>query len=182
MSRGGKRPGAGRKRKEYSYNPEAETDLKPNRPKENSRFTPEQISELEKSPYIRKVTEKTVSYTFEFKEMFWNLYSQGLSPPQIFEQASINIEILGDTRVYSLLTVLRKTKEKGLSFKDGRESADSQTQSRERLPKFPKGTKMSETEITAAEVRRLQHQVMFLTQEMEFLKKIIIAETEGQSK
>lgn len=122
MSRGGVRPGAGRPTKEYQM------PLFPRRTSgtvkvasERDGFTTEQIEQLQASSYVRKVTNKTVSYTLEFKEIFWQQYNSGISPPQIFSNAGFDIDVIGDMRIYGLLTTLRRTKERGIPFTDGRE-------------------------------------------------------------
>ena len=185
MSSGGKRPGAGRKRKDYRYpGDKAETPITTN---ENDGFTPEEMTQLRKSQYIRKVTDKTVSYTVEFKELFWKRYNEGATPPQIFEEAGLDVEVLGDTRIYGLLTMLRRVKQGGADFTDGREPCQKQKdmQGEEPLPKpprMPPNRKFIVGNLEEADVRRLLHQVAFLTQEMEFLKKIISLENGGTSK
>lgn len=176
MPSGGRRPGAGRKRKEYRY-PGDEIE-NPITTTENDGFTSEEMTQLRKSQYIRKVTDKTVSYTVEFKELFWKRYNEGATPPQIFEEAGLDVEVLGDTRMYGLLTMLRRTKKRGADFIDGRGPCQKlQDKSAEealpKLPRMPPNRKLVVGTIDETDVRRLLHQVAFLTQEIEFLKKII---------
>jgi hypothetical protein len=85
--------------------------------------------------------------------------------------------------VYGILTSLRKTKEKGLEFTDGRTPIDPiKRESKPKLPRFPPGRKPMTAEMNPIEFRKLQHEVMFLTQEIEFLKKIIHAKIGEESK
>lgn len=34
-------------------------------------FSDEQVKELEKNPYVKKVSIKSITYSEEFKELFW---------------------------------------------------------------------------------------------------------------
>lgn len=188
MSRGGARPGAGRKRKEYSYQPSVKqsTPLVPTT--ERDAFTAEQMEQLKASPHVRKVTSKTVSYTVEFKEHFWRQYNDGVMPVKIFEDAGFDVNLIGDARIYGLLTTLRRTKERGVPFADGREprqaapKEETELDSLPKPPRMPPFKKLDVGTMDETEVRRLMHQVAFLTQEMEFLKKIISLANGGKSK
>jgi len=190
MSRGGYRPGAGRPRKIQEFKPDP-TEEKPVKPAKTERveFTAEEVAQLKQSPYVRSVTTKTISYTLDFKNKFWEEYESGKSPPEIFAAAGFDIDVLGDTRMYGVLTVLRRTRERGNDFKDGREVASPSSNALEsefgeipRPPRLPPLKQLAAGPLDEKEVRRLLHQVAYLTQEMEFLKKIIAAGTGGKSK
>jgi hypothetical protein len=186
MSWGGKRPGAGRKRKEYRY--PGDEEEKPLTTTENGGFSQEEIAKLRKSQHIRKVTDKTVSYTVGFKELFWKRYNEGATPPQIFAEAGLDVDVLGDTRVYGLLTMLRRVKQRGAAFTDGREPCQPPQRDKQpdvpvqKPPRMPPNRKLVVGNIDEQEVRRLLHQVAYLTQEMEFIKKIISLGNGGASK
>ncbi len=187
MASGGARPGAGRKRKEYHYPDDTAKSTVPPVTTEDSGFTDEQMKQLRKSPYIRKVTKKTVSYTLTFKELFWKRYNEGTSPPQIFDEAGLDVDVLGDTRVYGLLTMLRRTKQRGVPFTDGREPQQpaKKEQPYEPIPKPPRMPPLKKYvvgKLDEGDVRQLMHQVAYLTQEMEFLKKIMSPDDGGKSR
>jgi hypothetical protein len=175
---GGKRPGAGRK-------PKAKPTYGPDRRK----FTVEQIKTLEQSPHTSHVTQKTVSFTLAFKEMFWDKYSAGTLPETIFREADIDPEMLGKTRVYGFLSTLRKQKEKAEPFREGRdpipEAFEGTTKPKFDIPKLPRPPKIPKSEFgdhSERDVEKLFHTVAYLTQEMEFIKKIILADNGGKSK
>ena len=42
----------------------------------HNRFTADQVEILRSNPYVRDVTETTVSFTSEFKDEFWRLYTE----------------------------------------------------------------------------------------------------------
>ena len=60
------------------------------------RFTPEQIEQLEKNPNVKKVSDKSITYTESFKEHFIIEYNRGKLPSKIFEEAGFNVHVLGE--------------------------------------------------------------------------------------
>ncbi len=186
MTHGGKRPGAGRKRKIIASTEEINPPINEKVVKRGA-FTTEQIEKLKASPHIRHVTDKTISYTIDFKEYFWKRYNEGITPPQIFMESGLDLDIIGDTRIYGLLSSLRKTKERGEEFTDGREPTSHQITEEEpepwpKPPRLPPYKKLVGGTLDETEVRKLLHQVAYLTQELEFVKKIISLGKGGGSK
>ena len=43
-------------------------------------FSDEQVKELEKNPYVKKVSIKSITYSEEFKELFWIDLQKGMMP------------------------------------------------------------------------------------------------------
>ena len=187
MPSGGKRPGAGRPRKLFEYEP-LPTQASAEPTTERREFTPEEARQLESSPHVRKVTRKTISYTLEFKEHFWVEYNKGKSPAAIFMEAGLDTKIIGEQRIYGLLSTLRKTIEKGLEFKDENEPQEPKQGVYEETnlpkpPRLPKHQKIVKGgRIEDADVMKLMHQVAFLTQEVRFIKKIIMTANGGDSR
>ncbi|MDR2266369.1 MAG: hypothetical protein LBE09_02115 [Christensenellaceae bacterium] len=72
-------------------------------------------------PHIVSVTEKIVSYTLIFEELFWRRYKQGAMPDKIFRDFGIDPKIVGMNRILGFVTVLRRLVSKGLPFTNGRE-------------------------------------------------------------
>ncbi len=167
--RGGARPGAGRKKKtpEGTY--------------EHVTFTAEQLKELIDSPYVAYVSSKTVSYTKAFKEAAWKQYCDGTEPLEIFKEAGFNIETLGKDRILGFFKLLREAKEKGLSFTEGNEPYPEGAEKKYTFPTPPRRPKRGHPPLMSdSEVNKLVAQVAYLKQEVEFIKKIILAE--GQEK
>jgi len=160
MPSGGYRPGAGRPRK--------------NNDGERTAFTPEQLKELLESPYICNVSPKSVSYTREFKEHFWKRYCDGVDSVQIFHEAGLNVEMLGRPRIHGFAKMLRHQKERGLPFNEGNEPHINPTEKQFTFPKPPRKSKHAKPIPTTEDVARMCHEVEYLRQEMEFLKKIIL--------
>ncbi|MGN8659733.1 HTH domain-containing protein, partial [Catenibacterium mitsuokai] len=46
-------------------------------------FSDEQVKELGKNPYVKKVSVKSITYSEEFKELFWTDLQKGMLPRNI---------------------------------------------------------------------------------------------------
>jgi len=120
-------------------------------------FTTEEMSELRKSPYIKNVTEKQARFTAKFKTEFWRKYKEENKPPrQILSDMGLNPEIFGTVRIQGIQQHVREQAESG-EFSDMR---------RTRAPDAPPTSVMN----------KVHHEIEFLKQEIEFIKKIILAE------
>lgn len=62
-------------------------------------FTDEDIEILSKNKYVKKVTNKTISFTKEFKELFIEESNTGKGPTRIFVEQGFNPYILGSNRI-----------------------------------------------------------------------------------
>lgn len=168
MPSGGVRPGAGRPKKDGGS-------------KKTPEFTSEQLQTLLNSPYIAAVSRNSVSYTLAFKEHFWKRYCDGVQPVQIFEEAGLSVEILGRARVNTLAKTLRGQKERGLQFNEGDKPHIEKPEKQFEFP-IPPRKRTDVSPVSALELSKLVHQVEFLSQELEFIKKIILAEKGKKSK
>lgn len=61
-------------------------------------FSKENIELLKQNPYVAKVSEKSITYSDEFKRLFIDEYLKGKTPRIIFEEAGFDISILGVRR------------------------------------------------------------------------------------
>lgn len=122
-------------------------------------FTKEQQSELQKNPYIKKVSLKSITYTKEFKEKFEEEYRAGKLPSQILADMGIDHRILGRKRKDGLVARMKQYELRPEGCEDTRKNSS-------RRP--------STKELTDAEkVKRLEQKVAYLNQANEFLKKNI---------
>jgi len=64
-----------------------------------NHLTPIQQKELRKNPYVKAVSDKAITYTDEFKQLFIRENEVGKFPRQIFEEAGFDVEMIGITRV-----------------------------------------------------------------------------------
>ena len=128
-----------------------------------SQFNNEQMQLLRQNPYTHKVTRTTVSFTKKFKEIFHNEYQAGESPRQILIDHGYDPEILGDSRMWGIANRIQEQFKKNGEFHEGHCSR--------RLVKS--NTSISnKTTSEIDELKQLRHEVDYLKQEIEFLKKI----------
>ena len=135
------------------------------------KFTEEEIRILVDNPYTYRVTDTTIRFTLAFKEEFLKRYKEGHSPKQIVKDLGYSVDILGARRVEGLRDHIIKESlseaglHEGTLFSKIKPSARDYTT----LP-----------ESKAIEYR--QHELLYLRQEVEFLKKIITADNAGKRK
>jgi transposase-like protein len=123
-------------------------------------FTSEEINILLQNPFTYKVTNSTISFTKEFKQIFIEKYLQGMIPRQILKEHGYDPDILGDRRIWGIAQHLKaQYAEAGGSFTEGYSQ-------RKRTQKS--AGQLSEKE----ELKQLRQEVDYLKQEIEFLKKI----------
>ena len=163
---GGSRPGAGRPRKNSTY--------------AHSEFTPEQLAELLQSPHISSITQKSVSYTVRFKDMFWQRYCDGVDPIKIFEDAGFNVATVGRARIFGFAKTLRKQYERGAIWNEGSEPATESGEPRTLPPMPQQSPKRTKDTISPTELARMCHKLKYMEQELEFIKKIILEERRGK--
>lgn len=128
-----------------------------------TRFTDEQISILEANPYTLRVTACQISFTKEFKELFWADYQNRMTPHSIFKKYGYDLEILGRNRITGFQQCLKKDVKAGIPFYEGAR------------PRGLKKELMSPDDPSSSSelVKDMQHRLEYLEQEMDFLKKII---------
>lgn len=164
MPSGGARPGAGRKKKDGSNS-------------ECKHFSAQEIEIMLDSSYVAYVSRTTISFTIAFKEMFWQRYCDGITPVKIFEDAGLDVNVIGKGRIDTLVKALRDQTERRLPFKDGLERHYNKPDAMFDLPKQPRFPKNAQIPLTPEAIAKMVHKVTYLEQEMEFLKKIIMAGT-----
>ncbi len=83
-------------------------------------FTLEQVEQLRKNKYVKHVSEKAITYTEEFKEIFILEYKSGKSPSQILTEMGFNCKVLGKARIDNISRRTRKQSIRPEGFKDTR--------------------------------------------------------------
>ena len=64
-------------------------------------FTSAEIEILQKNPYTKRITQKSISYTLAFKKAFWELSLNGYSGTAAFRELGYDINILGFERIHN---------------------------------------------------------------------------------
>lgn len=127
-------------------------------------FIDEEIAVLSQNKYVKKVSNKGITYTDEFKRKFIIENQNGKIPREIFEECGFNIDILGMKRVES----------SGKRWRSAfRRNGVSQLQD---TRKFNNG-RPSEKELSLEEkYKKLEAKIKLLQAENELLKKLEMME------
>lgn len=120
-------------------------------------FTDEQVELLKKNKYVKNVSNKGITYTLEFKNLFISEY--GSKPiAMIFEEAGLPVSILGRSRIDNCSKRWRKQNNERSSLEDTRECNTGRPITRDLTPE----------EI----IEKQKLQIETLKQENEFLRQI----------
>lgn len=122
------------------------------------KFTIYEIEQFRNNPWIKNISENSITYTEEFREHFILEYNKGKSPSVIFREAGFNIEILGKDRISSATKRFKKMSKRVNGLKDTRTSNSGRP---------------LEHELTDEEkLKKLESENLRLRQQLQFLKKM----------
>lgn len=124
----------------------------------NILFDEEQQKQLRANHWVKSVTEKSISFTEDFKVYFINEYNLGKRPKQIFKDAGFDINMLGDKRIEQCTARYKRQNKRIEGFHDTRTNNSGRGI----------GKELSIDE----ENELLKKQNAKLQQELEFLKKM----------
>lgn len=127
-------------------------------------FSEEEKQLLSKNIYVIKVSNKSITYTDEFKTHFIAEYNSGKTPRIIFEEAGFNTELVGAKRIDCASSRWRKAyKQNGvLGLRDTRKSNSGRS---------------IERELTDADIiEKKDAEIAYLKAELELVKKLDLGE------
>lgn len=125
-------------------------------------FTKEEQESLRANPYTLSVNDRQIKFTLEFKRYLLNEISKpGVTHKMAFRKVGYDPDVLGVTRIESLISKIRK---QAASPKGLHETGPS----RSRLAEKDLSKKR-----TDAAIRELQRELLKTQQELAFLKKIL---------
>lgn len=127
-------------------------------------YTPKQIKKLEANPYTLKVTKNKLYFTIKFKEDFWINYQAGNAPRKILSDLGYDLEYFGQKQIDSIVQRIKKEALSGNGFREG--------ENRER--RIPMKATNREELSSPQPIERMKNELLYLRQEVEFLKKIIM--------
>lgn len=127
-------------------------------------FTKEQQQLLRQNPYIYSVTDTRITLTKAFKEIFMTAYNTNTSPRTILEDHGFDISIIDERRIWSISQRIRTEYQKYGEFHE--------SYSTRRTLANQSDTTDKSVPSDSDKLRQLQHEIDYLKQEMEFLKKI----------
>ena len=129
------------------------------------KYTQKQIKELKQNPYTFKVDEQRIFFTVEFKKIFWRKYQAGMSPRAIFKELDYSLDYFGQKQIDSIVQRIKKEAMAG-EFTEG--------YSRNNRMKI----KESEEDISPQNIKQIQNELLYVRQEVDFLKKVLKKEKE----
>jgi len=124
----------------------------------NILFDEEQQKQLRANHWVKSVTEKSISFTEDFKIYFINEYNLGKLPKQIFKDAGFDINMLGDKRIEQCTARYKRQNKRIEGFHDTRANNS--------------GRRIGKELSIDEENELLKKQNAKLQQELEFLKKM----------
>ena len=135
--------------------------------KMKNTLTEEQLRLLRANVNVEKATEYYVVFTEAFKQLAWEQKQAGKRLRDVFRENGIDPELLGEKRIANFHQMLNQRGREGGGFKDRR--IDNRR---------PTAEETAET--LEEQVKRLQHELAYTRQEVEFLKKLQMANTEAR--
>ncbi len=126
-------------------------------------FTEEEVAALSNNPYTYKVTSTRIQFTAEFKEEFWQKYLKGESCQQILRALGYDPKMFGKYRVYAI----KKHIEEQVNSPEGIHTGYR------RYRRNPDNVAEIEDLPPDKAFARMQNEIIYLRQELEFIKKII---------
>ena len=118
-------------------------------------FTPEQVEQLRKNKYVKHVSEKAITYTEEFKEIFILEYKSGKSPSQILTEMGFNCKVLGKARIDNISRSVKVQAKRPEGFKDTRSTESGRPRTKVLTPEEQMEKLKLENEILKAKVEFL---------------------------
>ena len=131
------------------------------------KFTTEQMEQLRANPYTYSVSPGQIYFTLEFKEQFYQLRQNGMALTDIVKELGYDPEMLGENRISGISHLINKAKRDGVPFTEGR-------------PETSNILDQEDPPVTAENFRKLQHEVQYLRNQIDFLKKISTLPTTGK--
>jgi hypothetical protein len=129
-------------------------------------YTEKQIQQLKANPYTFKVTKNKLYFTAKFKEDFWVSYQAGNAPRKIMQDLGYDLSIFTQKQIDNYVQRIKKEALSGNGFSEG--------ENRER--RVPMKATKEEDLSSPQSIERMQNELLYLRQEVEFLKKIISAD------
>lgn len=130
------------------------------------KFSATEQELLRANPYTEKVTENQISFTLAFKEAFWRLSVEGCTGNMALRKLGYDPELLGFERVHNITKRIRRA---GKSP----EGIQPAPKSRMRISREQFGTAELEKMSRRESERRMQQEIVYLQQQMAFLKKLM---------
>lgn len=130
------------------------------------KFSPEEVEALRANPYTEKVTAERISFTLAFMEEFWRLSVECCTGNMALRRMGYDPEVLGFERVHNITKRIRRAAQTPEGLK-------GRAKLRMRISKENFSSAELEKMSRRESERRLQNEIVYLQQQMSFLKKLM---------
>ncbi len=130
--------------------------------RESPCFSDEEIKVLQANKFTYSISKKQLYFTREFKEMAWEQDQMGVAVMTIFRNAGYDPLMVGRSRMDAFMISLRRSVANGVPFTEGR------LHKTRFKPPISNYGEMTDRKAFI----EMQHEIAYLRQEIEFLKKI----------
>ena len=124
-------------------------------------YSAKQIKQLMANPYTLRVTKNKLYFTKEFKRDFWVSYQAGNAPRKILTDFGYDLACFEQKQIDSLVQRIKKQALSGEGFREG--------ENREKRVRIKSVEQADENHPS---IEQMQHELLYLRQEVEFLKKL----------
>lgn len=133
----------------------------------NKLFTSEEVAAFQASPYVESVSARSVVFTPEFKRLVYQELLAGHKIDAVLEAHGIDTAALGKSRMRGMQEKLFKAAEREEGFSNLRKQPEQKSS-------------VGKEETTENRIRRLEAELAYTKQEVDFLKKVQAADTEAR--
>lgn len=133
----------------------------------NKLFSADEVAAFRANPNVKTATERTVTFTPQFKRTAYRELLEGKRIHEILEDHGVDTSALGEARIRSILMRLRKFGEREEGFADLRHQRKAKTSE-------------DHSQSTEKRIRQLEAELAYTKQVVEFLKKVQAADTEAR--
>lgn len=125
------------------------------------KFTQDEVIILKNNKYTYSVTENSIKFTMQFKQLLYDKIQQGILPSKILEECGYDIKILGPNRPSAIARhIVEEYKVHG-AFHSGKKRTSLEAEV------------LNGTISPSKALIKMQSEIIYLKQEVEFLKKIL---------
>lgn len=124
-------------------------------------FTDDEVEILKNNKYTYSVTNRSIKFTVEFKQLFYEKLQKKIHPPKIIEELGYDSNILGIKRSYGIALHIKEEYRVNGEFHEGRMTSTIEQ-------------RLAKNEISPSKALiQMNTRVNYLEQQIEYLKKIL---------
>jgi len=131
--------------------------------KRQPRFSEDEVHMLEMNPYTLSITNNRISVTLAAKKRILELYSEGKTRREIMADLGYDPDLLGEERVKSIIRSTRREAESEKGLHEGYKRTAKRHLEKEEIEQLDE---------SPSSYAKLKNEVIYLREEVEFLKKI----------